>query len=117
MFNVQSPKKTGDVLDAPSSQRARTSSQDARAAGYNAFRARHQLVTRGRVNTFVEAEGDFNHAVRFRMAAWPAYKILYGVGGPGPHLGHRIFDGGNLRNLPPTHARDIEFSMVGLVYP
>ena len=47
---------------------------------------------------------DFEHAVLFSATGWPAYEVLYGVGGPGSYLEHKLPDGGNFRKLPHTHS-------------
>ena len=45
--------------------------------------------------------------MRFASQRWgrPAYKVLRGINGPGPHLERNIFDEANSRNLPHTDSR------------
>ena len=45
-------RRSGDVLGAPSSRRARATKQDDRVAGDSAFRARHRLISWERVGAF-----------------------------------------------------------------
>ena len=49
MPNVQTPKRSGDASNAPSSRRARRNSRHERAVGDAAFRDRHQPVMWDRV--------------------------------------------------------------------
>ena len=98
------PKLPGADSDAPSPQRARTTSQDAKGEGDNECRARHGFVGWGRVGNSAATRGDFGHALLFPVSDWPAYNVLLGMHGPGPHLKHRTFAKANLQNLQAEHS-------------
>ena len=98
------PKLPGADSDAPSPQRARTTSQDAKGEGDNECRARHGFVGWGRVGNSAATRGDFGHALLFPVSDWPAYNVLLGMRGPGPHMEHRTFAKANLQNLQAEHS-------------
>ena len=95
MTSVHAPKRSGADLDAPSPQGARTTSQDAKDAGENVFRARHGLAVWGLVGNSAVNNGNFYRASRVPVLGWPTKKVIFGTDGPGPHNEHRPFDMAN----------------------
>ena len=88
--NAQTPRQSGEDLDAPSPRRARTDSQEAPIAGDNEFRARQQHVVWDRVGAFTVNEGDLQRAIRFPLVARAAYATPYPKEEPNCRLEHHI---------------------------
>ena len=99
MHHVHTPKRSGSDLDASPPQWARTTAQDDKEEGDNEFRARHGLAKWGRVRNFAVAGSNFDCVFRFPVLGWPAYDVLFGVDGPGPHVKRKIVDGARPQNL------------------
>ena len=66
--NSQTPKRSDNDSDAPTAQRARTTSQEDRNAGETEFRARHQFNMWGHLGNFTVKALDFQQALRFPLA-------------------------------------------------
>ena len=97
--NVHTPGKSGADLDAPSRRRDRSTSQDGKEDGRKIFRARLDFTWCDRVGNFAVNQNDFNKASRSPVLGWPAYNVLFGIGGPMPHIEHSIFDKANFQNV------------------
>ena len=102
--NVRTPERSDADLGAPSPSRARTTSQDAKGAGDTEPRARHGSVGWDRVGKFAPAKDNFYHSLRNPVLAWPAYTVLFGTDGPGPHTKHRISGKENFQNALVAHS-------------
>ena len=58
-------------------------------------------------------DGDFQHAIRFPIAGWPAYAILHEADGPGLYLEREIFDESNFQGSPYSFRRSPQSPLSG----
>ena len=94
----QTPKRPGEDLDAATTPRVRTESQEGPLVGDN------ELVTWDRAGALTIDADDSLAAFRCLVAGRPANDSIFSTGGPGSRLVRRIFDSANLRDSPPTHS-------------
>ena len=112
MANVQTPKRPGVDLEAPSTRRARTSTQEEKGSdeleaenfGGGDFRSQHGFSGWKKVDTIELAEVNFDHAVRFPVLRRPAFQVLVSDVGPGVHLMRRISNMDLFRRLLVEHS-------------